>query len=106
MIITYVHQRFYHWATRTNNYLVSKDFLVTVQYVALSCNKLIQILNVPDRKCRVIPEVVIVRRRVFQGLGKLERGGWGGGWVKGGQFTSNLGLRWTDRVTARRVPSK
>jgi hypothetical protein len=24
----------------------------------------------------------------------------------GDQFTSNLGLRWTDPVTARRVPSK
>jgi hypothetical protein len=28
------------------------------------------------------------------------------GWVKGGQFTSNLRPRWTDPVTARRVPSK
>ncbi len=40
------------------------------------------------------------------GLGNLEGGGWGEGWVRGGQFTSNLGLRWTDPVTARRVPSK
>ncbi len=30
----------------------------------------------------------------------------GKGWVKGGQFTSNLRPRWTDPVTARRVPSK
>ncbi len=28
------------------------------------------------------------------------------GWGKGGQFTSNLRPRWTDPVTARRVPSK
>ncbi len=40
------------------------------------------------------------------GLGKSEGGGWGEGWVRGGQFTSNLGLRCTDPVTARRVPSK
>jgi hypothetical protein len=25
---------------------------------------------------------------------------------RGGQFTSNLGPRWTDPVTARRIPSK
>jgi hypothetical protein len=30
----------------------------------------------------------------------------GEGWVRGGQFTSNLRPRWTDPVTARRVPSK
>ncbi len=30
------------------------------------------------------------------------------GWMRemGSQFTSNLGARWTDPVTARRVPSK
>jgi hypothetical protein len=28
------------------------------------------------------------------------------GWERGGQFTSNLRPRWTDPVTARRVPSK
>ncbi len=31
-------------------------------------------------------------------------------WLRGGkwedQFTSNLGARWTDPITARRVPSK
>ncbi len=32
--------------------------------------------------------------------------GSGRGWGKGGQFTSNLRPRWTDPVTARRVPSK
>jgi hypothetical protein len=36
----------------------------------------------------------------------LEGGGWGEGWVRGGQFTSNLRPRWTEPVTARRVPSK
>jgi hypothetical protein len=30
----------------------------------------------------------------------------GGNWDRGGQFTSNLRLGWTDPVTARRVPSK
>jgi hypothetical protein len=30
----------------------------------------------------------------------------GKGLRKGGQFTSNLRPRWTDPVTARRVPSK
>ncbi len=33
--------------------------------------------SVPDRRCQVIPEVVVVRRGVM-GLGKLEGGGWGG----------------------------
>ncbi len=31
---------------------------------------------------------------------------WGKGWERGGQFTSNLRPRWTDPVTARRVPRK
>ncbi len=42
-------------------------------------------------------------------MGFWEFGGgrvWGKGWVRGGQFTSNLRPRWTDPVTARRVPSK
>jgi hypothetical protein len=39
------------------------------------------------------------------GIWKGEGGG-GEGRVKEGQFTSNLGLRWTDPVTARRVLSK
>ncbi len=61
---------------------------------------------VPDRKCWVIPEVVLARREVL-GFGIFGKGRAGGeSWVKGGQFTSNLGLRWTDPVTARRVPSK
>ncbi len=40
------------------------------------------------------------------GSGNLEGEGLGEGWVKGGQFTSNPRPRWTDPVTARRVPSK
>ncbi len=47
-----------------------------------------------------------MRRRVI-GLPGIWRGRvWGKGWDRGGQFTSNLRPRWTDRVTARRVPSK
>jgi hypothetical protein len=34
------------------------------------------------------------------------RGIWGGVGKRGDQFASNLGLRWTDPVTARRVPNK
>ncbi len=42
-------------------------------------------------------------------MGFWEFGGgrvWGEGWNRGGQFASNLRPRWTDPVTARRVPSK
>ncbi len=42
----------------------------------------------------------------YLGSGNLEGEGLGEGWVRGGQFTSNLRPRWTDPVTARRVPSK
>jgi hypothetical protein len=39
--------------------------------------------------------------------GGIWRGeGQGKGGERGGQFTSNLRPRWTDPVTARRVPSK
>ncbi len=60
------------------------------------------IVNVPDRRRRIIPEVVVVRHWAVGVLGIWR----GEGWDKGGQFTSNLGPRWTDPVTARRVPSK
>jgi hypothetical protein len=60
----------------------------------------------PTKRCRVVPEVVLVRRRVNGVLGIWKGEGWGEGWVKGGQFTSNLRQRWTDPVTVRRVPSK
>ncbi len=43
---------------------------------------------------------------MFGVRGIWKRGGWGEGWVKRSQFTSNLRPRWTDPVTARRVPSK
>jgi hypothetical protein len=39
-------------------------------------------------------------------LGIWSGEGLGKGWDRGGQFTSNLRPRWTDPVTARRVPSK
>jgi hypothetical protein len=63
-------------------------------------------VSVPDRRCRIIPEVVLSEALGCCGSGNLEGGGSGKGWNKGGQFTSNLRLRWTDPVTARRVPSK
>jgi hypothetical protein len=60
------------------------------------------IVTVPDRRRRIGPEVVAVRRWAIWVLGIWR----GRGWVRGGQFTSNLRPRWTDPVTARRVPSK
>jgi hypothetical protein len=63
-------------------------------------------VGVPDRRRQIIPEVVLVRRWAI-GVLEIWRGeGFGRGWVMGGQFTSNLRPRWTDPVTARRVPSK
>jgi hypothetical protein len=47
-----------------------------------------------------------VRRWVIGMLGIWRGEGWGEGWDRGGQFTSNRETRWTDPVTARRVPSK
>jgi hypothetical protein len=64
------------------------------------------IMSVPDRRSRIIPEVVLVRRWAVGVLGIWKGGGLGEGWGKGGQFTSNLRPRWTEPVTARRVPSK
>jgi hypothetical protein len=61
---------------------------------------------VPDRRRRILPEVVLVRRWVIGVLGIWRVEGWGEGWDRGGQFTSNLRPRWTEPVTARRVPSK
>ncbi len=61
--------------------------------------------SVPDRRRRILPEVVLVRRRVIAVLGIWRGEGWGEGWDRGGQFTSNLRPRWRDPVTARRVPS-
>jgi hypothetical protein len=64
------------------------------------------LVNVPDRRRRIIHEVFLVGRGQ---LGSWEFGGgrvWVKGWNRGSQFTSNLRLRWTDPVTARRVPSK
>ncbi len=47
-----------------------------------------------------------MRRWVIGVLGIWRGEGLGKGWDRGGQFTSNLGPRWTDPVTARRIPSK
>ncbi len=60
---------------------------------------------VPDRRRRIVPEVVLVRHGVIGVLGIWRGRVWGKGWGRGGQFTSNLRPRWTDPVTARRVPS-
>jgi hypothetical protein len=69
-------------------------------------NALFGIDIVPDRRCRIL-KVILVRRGVTWVLGIWRGGGIGGkDWERGGQFTSNLGPRWTDPVTARRVPSK
>jgi hypothetical protein len=65
-------------------------------------------ISVLDRRCRIL-KVVLVRHLLAWELGFWEFGGgrdWGKGWERGGQFTSNLRPRWTDPVTARRVPSK
>jgi hypothetical protein len=61
---------------------------------------------VPDRRRRIIPEVVLVRRWAVGVLGIWRGRVWVKGWDRGGQFTSNLRPRWTDPVTAKRVPSK
>ncbi len=63
-------------------------------------------LRVPDRRRRSHLEVVSVGRWApgVQGIWRGE--GSGEGWERGGQFTINLRPRWTDPVTARRVPSK
>jgi hypothetical protein len=63
------------------------------------------VLSVPDKRRRILLEVVSVRRGHL-GFGNLEGGGLEGRRERGGQFTSNLRPRWTDPVTARRVPSK
>jgi hypothetical protein len=39
--------------------------------------------SVSDRRCRVVPEVVVVRRRVFGVLGIWKGEGWGEGGSKG-----------------------
>ncbi len=61
---------------------------------------------VPDRRRRIHLEVVLVGRGVIGVLGIRKGEGLGKGWDRGGQFTSNLRPKWTDPVTARRVPSK
>jgi hypothetical protein len=72
----------------------------------LSIGIILLTISVPDRRRRIIPEVVVVGRWAVRVLGIWRGEGLGKGWNKGGQFTSNLRPRWTDPVTARRVPSK
>jgi hypothetical protein len=72
-------------------------FKLSLQYI---------VVLVPDRRRRIIPEVVLVRRWAVGVLGIWRGEGWVKGWDRVGQFTSNLRPRWTDPVTARRVPSK
>jgi hypothetical protein len=67
---------------------------------------LAMIFIVPDKRRRIIPEVILVRCWVIGVPGIWKGEGLGKGLVRGGQFTSNLRPRWTDPVTARRVPSK
>ena len=67
--------------------------------------EVVVILVVPDRRCRIL-EVAIVRRLITWVLGIWRGEGLEKGLRRGGQFTSNLRPRWTDPVTARRVPSK
>ncbi len=50
--------------------------------------------------------VELLRALGYLSPGHLEGEGSGKGWVRGGQFTSNLRPRWTDPVSATRVPSK
>ncbi len=63
-------------------------------------------VSVPDKRSRNIPEVVVVRRWAVGVLGIWRGRVWVKGGTREGQFTSNLRLRWTIPVTARRVPSK
>ncbi len=75
-----------------------------------SCNRasknIVNALNVPDRRRRIHLEVVLVGRWAIWVLGIWRGEGWRKGWERGGQFTNYLRPRWTEPVTARRVPSK
>jgi hypothetical protein len=76
-----------------------------INYHALMSGYFIRCI-VPDRRRRIIPEVVLGGAGQL-GFWEFGRGRvWVKGWDRGGQFTSNLRPRWTDPVTARRVPSK
>jgi hypothetical protein len=81
-------------------------FIEMTVVLLLAGKNIVCIRIVPDRRRRILPEVVLVRRWVAGVLGIWRGEGLGKGWGRGGQFTSNLRPRWTDPVTARRVPSK
>ncbi len=92
-------------ADRCNKYVkIPWDCPLKIQNIHMSYKR--RKLHVPDRRRRIIPEVVLVRRWAVGVLGIWKGEGWVKGWDRGGQFTSNLRPRWTDPVTARRVPSK
>jgi hypothetical protein len=70
-----------------------------------ACVRLDIYVFVPDRRCRILKSR-LSKALVTWVLGIWRGEGWGKGWERGGQFTSNLRPRLTDPVTARRVPSK
>jgi hypothetical protein len=80
------------------NSIVDSDMLYGCEVII----NLYSFLHVPGRRSRIL-EVVIVRRLVTWVLGIWSGEGVGKGWERGGQFTSNLGPRWTDPIAARRV---
>ncbi len=71
------------------------SFRYFVHFAAYMANRQ-GIVIVPDRRRRIGPEVVVVRRWAIWLLGIWRGRVWG----------NNLRPRWTDPVTARRVPSK
>jgi hypothetical protein len=84
------------WTTAHNTNNTQQVFLVP-------CFNYFNKLTVLDRRCRILPEVVLVRRWVTGVLGIWR----GEGLEKGlGQGRSVYKQPETDPVTARRVPSK
>jgi hypothetical protein len=72
----------------------------------LNCHPIAYVLDLVSQ----IRDVVLVRC-IFNSGNPWGSGFWNGegmgrGWKWGDQFMSNLGPRWTDPITARRVPSK
>ncbi len=86
--------------------VVAVVVLDTVAVAVVVVFVIVVIVIVPDRRSRIIPEVVLVRRWAVGVLGIRRGEGLVEWWDNGGQFTSNLRPRWTNPVTARRVPSK
>ncbi len=93
--------------TKISYYMKNVCWINVLGYVPLKkCHVMPALcLSVPDRRCRIL-KVVLVMLLVTWVLGIWRGEGQGKGGERGGQFTSNLRPRWTDPVTARRVPSK